>query len=117
MRTAALVMLVLLIASPAICGPTTAVPRPCIPDPGIPAESLGPLSIPFDVPVWPTLLKTEVHIVPWVSLGTVSICLPGSCKSWDIPFPSFSLKPLPLWFPWLRPLDVEFKDCDYRWVP
>jgi len=93
------------------------IPRPCTPEYPIPAESMGPLPVPFDVPIWPTLVKTEFHIIPWVSLGSASVCIPGTCRSLEIPFPSFSLKPLPVWFPWLRPIDVEFKDCEPRPVP
>jgi hypothetical protein len=81
--------------------------RFCVPERPIPPESLGPTPIPFDVPVWPTLLKTEFHILPWVSLGKASVCLPGTCWALEFPAPCFSLKPIPVWIPWLRPLDLE----------
>lgn len=86
--------------------------RPCIPDRPIPPESVGPVSVPFDLPIWPTLIKTEFHILPWISLGKASVCLPGSCKAIEFPVPCLSMKPIPVWFPWLRPLDVECKEND-----
>lgn len=81
--------------------------RPCLPDRPIPPESLGSIGIQFDVPIWPTLLKTEFQVLPWVDFGKASVCLPYSGKSIVIPVPLLSLKPLPVWIPWLRPLDVE----------
>jgi hypothetical protein len=84
--------------------------RNCAPDRPIPPESVGSISVPFDLPIWPTLLKTEFHILPWVSLSKVSVCIPGTCKAVEFSAPVFSLKPIPLWFPWLRPLDVETSD-------
>ena len=90
----------------------------CIPDRPIPPESVGPISMPFDLPVWPTLLKTEFHILPWVSFGTTSVCLPGTGKSIELPTPCFSMKPIPIWIPWLRPLDTECRDCNTpSWIP
>jgi hypothetical protein len=91
--------------------------RPCLPDRPIPPESVGPIGLPFDVPIWPTLLKTEFHIMPWISLGKVSVCLPGSCKAIEFTAPCFSLKAIPVWIPWLRPLDVDCKDNCLSWVP
>lgn len=82
-------------------------PRPCLPDIPIPAESVGSLGLPFDVPIWPTIVKTEFHILPWVSFGKASVCIPGTCTSIEFPAPSLSLKPIPVWFPWLRPVDSE----------
>ncbi len=86
------------------------VGRYCEPERPICPESVGDVTIPFDMPIWPTLLKTEFNVLPWVSLGKASVCFPGSCSSWEIPCPKFSLKPLPMWIPWLRPLDVEVED-------
>ncbi|HMK35944.1 MAG TPA: hypothetical protein VK463_12800 [Desulfomonilaceae bacterium] len=91
--------------------------RGCAPDRPIPPESVGSLSLPFDLPIWPTLIKTEFHILPWISLGKASVCLPGSTKAIEFPALSLSLKPVPVWFPWLRPLDVECKDNDLCKVP
>jgi len=82
-------------------------PRACLPEHPIPPESVGSIPVPFDLPIWPTLIKTEFHILPWVTFGKASICLPGTCRSVEIPAPCFSLKPVPFWFPWLRPLDAE----------
>jgi hypothetical protein len=45
--------------------------------------------------------------MPWVNLGKAAVCLPYSGKAIEIPVPVFSLKPIPLWIPWLRPLDIE----------
>ena len=101
------VLLVAVLAIPSMCAAGACAPRMCEPDRPIPPESVGPMSLPFDVPVWPTLLKTEFHILPWVSLGKASICIPGTCTSIEIPAPCISLKPIPIWIPWLRPLDVE----------
>jgi len=101
--------LVLVTAPPVLlaadCGP-----RPCLQDIPIPPGSIGPVSVPFDVPIWPTLLKTEFHILPWVSFGRASICIPGTACALEIPAPCLSLKPIPIWIPWLRPLDAECKD-------
>jgi hypothetical protein len=91
--------------------------RPCYQDPPLPPESVGPMSLPFDVPIWPTLVKTEFHILPWISLGTASICIPGTSKAIEIPAPCLSLKPIPFWFPWLRPIDSECQDCGPARVP
>lgn len=87
------------------CSPS----RPCLPDRPVPPETVGGFSIPFDIPIWPTIIKTEFHIMPWICLSKVSVCLPGSCKSIEFRFPSLSLKPIPVWIPWLMPLDVECK--------
>jgi len=81
-------------------------PGPCIPERPIPPESVGSIGVPFDVPIWPTLLKTEFNILPWVNFGVATVCLPYG-KSFQIPAPCFSLKPIPIWIPWLRPLDTE----------
>jgi hypothetical protein len=86
------------------------VPRYCPPERCIPPESVGEVDIPFDVPIWPTLLKTEFHVLPWVKWGKASVCIPGVCKALEFSCPSFSLKALPVWIPWLRPLDVECED-------
>jgi hypothetical protein len=67
---------------------------------------VGSIGVPFDVPIWPTLLKTEFNILPWVNFGVATVCLPYG-KSFQIPAPCFSLKPIPIWIPWLRPLDTE----------
>lgn len=83
-------------------------PGPCIPERPIPPESVGSIGVPFDVPIWPTLLKTEFNILPWVNFGMATVCLPYTGKSFQIPAPCFSLKPIPVWIPWLRPLDAEF---------
>lgn len=95
----------------AYCG-DNCPPRQCLPDRPVPPETIGSLSIPFDLPIWPTMVKTEFHILPWVSLSKVSVCLPGSCKAIEFRAPCLSLKPIPIWFPWLRPLDVECKDSE-----
>lgn len=79
----------------------------CIPDPPVPPETVGPISMPFDVPIWPTIVKTEFNILPWVSFGKATICIPGTCKAIQLPAPCLSLKPIPVWFPWLRPLDID----------
>lgn len=84
--------------------------RPCLPDDPIPPESIGPVSVPFDIPVWPTLLKTEFLILPWVSFGKSSVCIPGTSLAVEFFAPCVSLKPIPIWIPWLRPLDAECKD-------
>lgn len=85
-------------------------PRPCPPERCIPPESVGEVGIPFDVPIWPTLLKTEFNVLPWVSWGKASVCIPGTCKALEFSCPKFSLKSIPVWIPWLRPLDVECDD-------
>jgi hypothetical protein len=116
-RRAAYVVLVLaLIAMPLSSFGGDCGPRPCLPDRPIPPESVGPMSIPFDLPVWPTILKTEFHVLPWVNLGTASVCLPYTAWAIEFPAPCFSLKPIPVWIPWLRPLDAECKDSEcFRW--
>ncbi len=91
--------------------------RPCYPDRPIPPESVGPMSLPFDVPIWPTLIKTEFHILPWISLGKASVCIPGTSKAIEFPAPCLSLKPIPFWLPWLRPIDAECKDCGAPKIP
>ncbi|MEW6351273.1 MAG: hypothetical protein AB1646_19640 [Thermodesulfobacteriota bacterium] len=91
--------------------------RPCYPDRPVPPETLGGISVPFEFPIWPTLLKTEFHILPWVSFGRASVCIPGTCKAIEFPAPSLSLKPVPIWIPWLRPLDVECADDPTCKVP
>jgi hypothetical protein len=91
--------------------------RQCLPDRPIPPETVGPISIPFEFPIWPTLLKTEFHVLPWISLGKASVCIPGTCKAIEFPAPCLSLKPIPIWIPWLRPLDVECKDSDCVALP
>jgi len=92
-------------AQPGGCGP-----KPCLPDRLLPPETIGPMSLPFDVPIYPTLIKTEFHILPWISFGKASICLPYSCTAIELPLPCLSLKPIPVWFPWLRPIDVDCVD-------
>ena len=111
LRVAALIVLSLsFLAVPLFCVAGDGGFRPCIPDRPVPPESVGPIGLPFDIPIWPTLLKTEFHILPWVSFGKASVCIPGTCKSVEIPAPCLSLKPIPIWIPWLRPLDVDCKD-------
>jgi hypothetical protein len=100
----------------AYCGDNCST-RQCLPDRPVPPETIGGLSIPFDLPIWPTMIKTEFHILPWVSLNKVSICLPGRCKAIEFRAPCLSLKPIPVWFPWLRPLDVECKDPEICRLP
>jgi hypothetical protein len=95
------------LAVPLHCDSAECIPRICVPDRPVPPESVGPIPIPFDIPVWPTIIRTEFNILPWVTFGKASICLPGTCRSIDIPAPCLSLKPVPFWFPWLRPLDAE----------
>jgi hypothetical protein len=106
-------LLLLVVASSSYAGDPYAR---CAPDRPIPPESVGPVSVPFDLPIWPTLIKTEFHILPWVSFGKASVCLPGG-KHVEVPAPCLSLKPVPVWFPWLRPLDVECKDNGACTVP
>jgi len=84
-------------------------PRQCLPERPVPPETLGGIGVPFDVPVYPTIVKTEFHILPWVNFGKCSICLPYCSKPIEIPAPCFSLQPVPVWFPWLRPVDSECK--------
>lgn len=122
MRAYGIVLCVVLLLTAAIVPTSYAAsvcaPRTCVPDRPIPPESVGPMPLPFDVPVWPTLLKTEFHIMPWLTFGKASICIPGTCTSVNIPAPCFSLKPIPVWIPWLRPLDVECTSkSDCSWVP
>lgn len=111
MRVSSLVVAILVsalvIGAAAFASAGAPGPRPCLPDPPIPPESVGSISLPFDVPIWPTLVKTEFHILPWISFGKASVCLPGTCRSIEFPTPSLSLKPVPVWFPWLRPVDAE----------
>ncbi len=107
---AVLVMVAVLVTGTCSMALAGVVTRPCVPDRPIPPESLGGISVPFDLPIWPTLLKTEFHILPWVSFGKASVCIPGTCKAIEFPAPCLSLKPVPIWIPWLRPLDVEC--CD-----
>jgi len=102
-----LVVIGLLALGPALCLGAGSGPGVCLPDQPIPPESIGPVPIPFDVPIWPTLVKTEFHILPWLTFGKASICIPGMSKALELPAPCLSLKPIPVWFPWLRPLDVE----------
>jgi hypothetical protein len=104
----AMSLLVIALGTSSLAGEPCA--RPCVPDRPIPPESVGPVSVPFDVPVWPTLIKTEFHILPWISFGKASVCLPGTCKTIEFPAPCLSMKPIPVWFPWLRPLGVECKE-------
>jgi len=106
-----------LVGTTVSCDAQCPAPRTCVPDRPIPPESVGPVSLPFDFPVWPTLLKTEFHIVPWVSLGKTSVCIPCTNTAIDIPTPCFSLKALPVWIPWLRPLDTECGNCNTSWIP
>lgn len=91
--------------------------RQCLPDQPVPPESIGSMSLPFDIPIWPTIIKTEFHILPWISLNKVSVCLPGSCRAVEFRAPCLSLKPIPFWFPWLRPLDVECKNSEVCRIP
>ncbi len=88
-------------------------PRHCVPERPIPPESVGSIGLPFDIPIWPTLLKTEFNILPWISFKKTSICFPGSCKSLEFTAPSLSLEAIPIWIPWLRPLDIECRDKPY----
>lgn len=117
-RVAVVLSLIMLLMGASLpCSAGDAGYRPCLPDRPIPPESVGPVSIPFDIPIWPTIVKTEFHILPWVNLGKVSVCIPGTCKSIEFPAPCLSLKPVPVWFPWLRPLDAESKDSEVCRVP
>jgi hypothetical protein len=78
---------------------------------------VGDVTVPFDVPVWPTIVKTEFHIMPWVKLGKASVCIPGTCKALEFTCPTVTLKAIPVWFPWLRPLDVEMECTDEKGCP
>ncbi|MDD3471752.1 MAG: hypothetical protein PHS86_03125 [Syntrophaceae bacterium] len=117
LRRIMVVTLVLLFIGQTFCLAGTSLPRPCLPDKPLPPETVGPMAIPFDLPVWPTLIKTEFHILPWVSLGTFSVCLPGCSQAYEFKAPCLSLKPIPIWFPWLRPLDAECKDSEVVKIP
>jgi hypothetical protein len=109
-KIAYILAIVLTLCSAHIAFGNDCVPGRCVPDRPIPPESVGSIGVPFDLPVWPTIVKTEFHILPWLSFGKASICLPGCSKPIDVPAPCLSMKPIPVWFPWLRPLDVECKD-------
>ena len=107
-RLAVVVMLMCAVSfTPSFCLGGGDITGRCLPDMPVPADTVGPVSLPFDIPIWPTIVKTEFNILPWVSFGKASICIPGTCKAVVVPAPCFSLKPIPVWFPWLRPLDVE----------
>jgi hypothetical protein len=108
---------IVLIAAPVCSFAGDYATRQCLPDRPIPPETVGPISVPFDLPIWPTLLKTEFHVLPWISMGKASVCLPGTCKAIEFPAPCLSLKPIPIWIPWLRPLDVECKDSECVALP
>jgi hypothetical protein len=117
-RVAVILMLAMLLPAVALpCFAGEAGYRTCVPDRPIPPESVGPISVPFDFPIWPTLIKTEFNILPWVSIGRASVCIPCTCKTIEFPAPCFSLKPIPVWFPWLRPLDVECQEKGACGVP
>jgi hypothetical protein len=112
LSVAAIFFLILCVGGPVWSQAGPCGPRVCVPDRPIPPESVGSISVPFDVPIWPTLLKTEFNILPWINFGRVSVCLPGTGRSIQFPAPHLSLKPIPIWIPWLRPLDAEFdKRC------
>ncbi|MGO8821487.1 MAG: hypothetical protein ACLPVO_01295 [Desulfomonilaceae bacterium] len=104
------------IVSLALCADCSPARR-CVPDCPVPPESIGCMSLPFDIPIWPTMIKTEFHILPWVSLSKFSVCLPGRCQALEFRFPCLSLKPVPVWFPWLKPLDAECKNSEAYPVP
>lgn len=112
-----ILIMALLIIIPSVCLAGNSIPRPCLPDKPPPPETIGPIAIPFDLPIWPTLIKTEFHVLPWVSLGTFSVCLPGCSQAYEFKAPCLSLKPIPIWFPWLRPLDAECKDSEVVKIP
>ena len=114
---AILVLTMLLLAVGVSCFAAEAGYRTCVPDRPIPPESVGPVEVPFDLPIWPTLIKTEFNILPWVTMGTASVCVPGTGKTIEFPAPCFSLKPIPVWFPWLRPVDVECQEKGACGVP
>jgi hypothetical protein len=113
MKDFRLACVVLIVALAAAALPVSSVagdcapPRVCAPDPCIPPESVGGIGVPFDLPIWPTIIKTEFHIFPWLSFSKASVCIPGSCKAIEFPAPCLTLKPIPVWFPWLRPLCIE----------
>ncbi|MDQ7781972.1 MAG: hypothetical protein RDU20_03770 [Desulfomonilaceae bacterium] len=111
MKASGLVVVTIVIAAlvlvPALCIAGGYGSRPCVPDRPLPPETVGSISVPFDVPIWPTLVKTEFHILPWISFGKASVCIPGTNKAIEFSAPCLSLKPVPVWFPWLRPLDVD----------
>jgi len=114
---ALLAFTILLAGMPSGASAQNCGPRPCVPDRPIPPESVGSIGLPFDIPIWPTLLKTEFNILPWVSLGKVSVCIPGTGKSVEFTAPCLSLKAIPVWIPWLRPVDAECQDSGLSWVP
>ena len=112
-----LVVVLACFAASSLCFGADCGGRPCYTDRPVPPESVGPMSLPFDVPIWPTLIKTEFHILPWISLGKASVCIPGTSKAIEFPAPCLSLKPIPFWLPWLRPIDAECKDCGAPKIP
>jgi hypothetical protein len=107
------VLMLIVVAMPLAVLAGGAGPQPCPPERPIPPESVGSIGLPFDVPIWPTLLKTEFHVLPWVTVGKASVCVPGTCWAVEFPAPCFSLKAIPVWIPWLRPLDVDCRDSKY----
>jgi hypothetical protein len=102
-------LMLFILGSPCLSGEG---PSQCLPDRPIPPETVGSMSLPFDVPVWPTLVKTEFHILPWVSLSKAQVCIPWTGKAIQFTAPCLSLKPIPVWFPWLRPIDAECGNCE-----
>jgi hypothetical protein len=104
------VALILILALSSAAPAWELTPRDCPPERCIPPETIGDAEVPFDVPIWPTIVKTEFHILPWVKWGKASVCIPGTRRALEFSCPSFSLKAIPVWIPWLRPLDVECKD-------
>jgi hypothetical protein len=104
----ALVVMILCIGGSVFGQAAPCGPGPCVPERPIPPESVGTISLPFDVPVWPTLLKTEFNIMPWLNFDRIRVCLPMTGRTIEFPAPHLSLKPIPIWIPWLRPLDAEF---------
>lgn len=113
----AFIVTALLAAGGMLCSADQCGPRVCLPERPIPPESIGPIPIPFDLPIVPTLVKTEFHILPWISFGKASICLPYACKPVEFPAPCLSLKPVPFWFPWLRPFDAECSSPQANPIP
>jgi hypothetical protein len=103
--------LVIALSVAMMCQAEEGRPRYCSPERPVPGETMGPVGIPFDLPIYPTIVKTEFHILPWVTFGKSSICLPYTSKQIQIPSLCVSMKPIPVWFPWLRPLDIE---CDKK---
>jgi hypothetical protein len=103
----AVLLALAIVATPMDCPCAECGPRVCLPDRPVPPESVGAIPVPFDVPIWPTIIKTEFNILPWITIGKASVCLPGTCTPIEFPAPCLSLKPIPFWFPWLRPLDTE----------